>query len=77
MLTVRMENRRAGRLLFDASLVLRRREITGPALAATFARQPFASLNVLARIYWQALRLWLKRAPFHAHPARHTPEKSA
>jgi DUF1365 family protein len=77
MLTVRMENRRAGRLLFDASLVLRRREITGPALAATLARQPFAPLNVLARIYWQALRLWLKRAPFHAHPARHTPEKTA
>jgi DUF1365 family protein len=77
MIAVRMENRRAGQLLFDASLVLRRREITGPALAATLARQPFASLNVLGRIYWQALRLWLKRAPFHAHPASRRPEKTA
>lgn len=77
MIAMRMENRRAGQLLFDASLVLRREAITAASLAATLARQPFASLNVLGRIYWQALRLWLKRAPFHAHPASRTPEKTA
>ncbi|HXV40120.1 MAG TPA: DUF1365 domain-containing protein [Steroidobacteraceae bacterium] len=76
-LVVRMENRRAGHKLFDASLVLRRREITAGSLAATLARQPLASLTVLGRIYWQALRLWHKRAPFHVHPARRIPEKAA
>lgn len=76
-LVVRMENWHAGHRLFDASLVLQRREITAGSLAATLARQPLASLTVLGRIYWQALRLWLKRAPFHVHPARRIPEKTA
>jgi uncharacterized protein len=75
-LAVRMENRRAGRLLFDASLMLRRREITTASLAGTIARQPFVALQVLGRIYWHALRLWLKRAPFHVHPARQVTEKT-
>ena len=76
-LSVRMENRRAGRLLFDASLMLRRREITGASLAGALLRQPCAALSVLGRIYWHALRLWLKRAPFHAHPDKRLPERPA
>jgi len=75
-LAVHMRNSRAGRTLFDANLVLKRREITGASLAAALARQPAAALAGLARIYWQALRLWLKRAPFHPHPARRTPENA-
>ena len=39
-------------------------------------RHPFATLNVLRRIYWQALRLWLKRIPFHAHPATRVEERT-
>jgi DUF1365 family protein len=26
------------------------------------------TLKVIAAIHFQALRLWLKRTPFHAHP---------
>ena len=56
------------------TLTLARREITGRNLAWALARHPFATLNVLRRIYGQALRLWLKRIPFHAHPATRAEE---
>jgi len=31
--------------------------------------QPLLTLGVIARIHWQALRLWLKRVPFYRKPA--------
>lgn len=67
-LAVHMENARDGEAVFDATLALSRREITGGALAGVLLRFPFATLQVLAAIYWQALRLKLKGVPFHDHP---------
>jgi uncharacterized protein len=69
-LAVHMENQRAGGTMLDATLTLERHEITGRSLAGALVRYPFASLRTVGRIYWQALRLALKRVPFHAHPAR-------
>jgi len=34
-------------------------------LLAALARQPLQCIGVIARIHWQALRLWLKGVPFH------------
>ncbi len=76
-LAVHMRSTLQGRRVFDASLRLRRREMTAASLAGTFARQPAAALTVLGRIHWQALRLLLKKAPFHVHPAKRSPEKAA
>jgi hypothetical protein len=67
-LLVHMDNDEPGGHVFDATLVLRRREISGWSLGRALLRYPFASLQTLAAIYWQALRLWLKRIPVHAHP---------
>lgn len=68
-LAVHMENHQQGVPVFDATLVLQRREISAASLAWVLCRWPAATLRVLAAIYWQALRLRLKRVPFHAHPA--------
>lgn len=67
-LAVHMINRRGGSTVFDATLDLHRREISTATLAAALVSFPLMSLKVVGAIYWQALRLWLKRTPFHAHP---------
>jgi DUF1365 family protein len=54
--------------IFTATLALRRRAITGPALARVLVRFPLQTLQVVAGIYWQAWRLWRRGAPFHPHP---------
>jgi hypothetical protein len=69
-LGVHMESHDAQGLLFDATLALRRRPITGRALASLLARKPLMTAKVIAAIYFQALRLWMKRVPFHPHPAK-------
>jgi DUF1365 family protein len=65
-LRVHMESVRDGRVDFDATLALSRRELS----ARPLLRYPFMSLRVLAGIYGQAARLRLKGAPYHPHPAR-------
>ena len=43
--------------------------LTAAAVRRALWRYPAMSWNVLARIHWQALRLWLKRVPFFGKPA--------
>lgn len=72
-LTVHMENHREGAKVFDATLTMHREEITGGSLARALVSFPVMSVKVVVGIYWQAFRLWLKRAPFHTHPKKQTP----
>ncbi|MNT33869.1 hypothetical protein D3C72_1698160 [compost metagenome] len=38
------------------------------AIAWALLRYPLMTLGVMARIHWQALRLWLRRVPFFSKP---------
>ena len=67
-LTVHMENFERGARLFEATLQLRRREITGASLARALLRYPLIPLRIVVAIHWQALRLKLKKTPFYEHP---------
>jgi len=69
-LEVGISDLESGQPVFHAQLSLARREISGPSLARTLARQPFATATLFAAIYWQALRLVLRGARFHPHPQR-------
>ena len=76
-LAVHMEDWQGGSRLFDATLALERREIGTASLAHALIDFPFMTAKVLAGIYWQALRLWLKRVPFHTHPKKLAPTRAA
>ncbi|MGH8732241.1 MAG: DUF1365 domain-containing protein [Burkholderiales bacterium] len=67
-LGVHMDDRQSGDKIFDATLVFERRALNGATLAWALLRFPAMSLQVVVGIYWQALRLWLKRTPVHDHP---------
>ncbi|HEY6730072.1 MAG TPA: DUF1365 domain-containing protein [Solirubrobacterales bacterium] len=53
---------------FDATLNLRRRALSRRTLTSLLARYPAMSLQVVAKIYAQSLRLKLKGAKYHPHP---------
>jgi DUF1365 family protein len=59
---------------FDATLSLRRRELSRPLLLGMLARYPAMSLQVVAKIYAQSLRLKLKGARYFPHPQGSKPK---
>lgn len=67
-LSVHMENFEQGSRVFDATMTLSRREISSRELRRVLIQYPLMTVQVIAAIYYQAARLWLKRCPFFSHP---------
>ncbi len=68
MLSVHIENRRAGELVFDATLAMRRTAFTPEALRRITVRYPAATARVVGLIYAHALVLKLKGLRVYPHP---------
>ncbi len=67
-LSVHMESYQSREKIFDATLTLRRRPITTSSLTGMLVLYPLMTVKVIGAIYYQALRLWLKRVPFYNYP---------
>lgn len=72
-LSVHFINMEKGSRLFDATLHLRRKDISSSSLTRVLFNYPFMTIKVVTLIHWQALRLWLKGAPVFVHPAKRQP----
>lgn len=67
-LGITIASEQEGRTVFEATLALRRRELSRSEMTRMIRSYPPATIATLARIYWQGLRLRLKGAPSHPKP---------
>lgn len=68
-LAVSITSEQQGDVVFAAGLALRRRELSRSEMTRAMLTYPPAAASTLARIYWNALKLKLKGAPYHPRPA--------
>ena len=68
-LALHIENHERGDRVFDATLSLRRRQLSRASLARVTARYPFATLRILALIYAHAAVIRLRGIRMRPHPA--------
>ncbi|MGE6648111.1 DUF1365 domain-containing protein [Shewanella colwelliana] len=64
---VHIENHQQQKV-FDATLAMSKKAFTAAELASTWRSIPSMTLKMVAGIYWQALKLFVRRVPFIAHP---------
>ncbi len=65
----RIDHEDAGGALLQTSLSGRLAPLTRASVHRAFFGMPMMSFGVIARIHWQALRVWLKQVPYVKKPA--------
>jgi DUF1365 family protein len=69
-LAIHLENHTEEGRHFDATLALQAEAISPVVLRRVLWRFPLMTAKVAGAIYWEALKLFIKRVPLHAHPGR-------
>jgi DUF1365 family protein len=68
-IVARIDHDDAGGPLLQTSVGGSLQTLTAARVRAAFFGMPLMTLGVIARIHWQALRVWLKRVPYVKKPA--------
>lgn len=64
-LDIQINDFQSGKKIFLSSLTGTQRKLTDGALLWFFLRFPFITLQVIALIHWQALKLYVRKLPYH------------
>ena len=73
---VRIDYYDEGRLQLNTAIWGNTQPLTSSTLLSALVRQPLLTLGVMARIHWQALRLWMKGVSLQPNPSVSTEEAS-
>jgi uncharacterized protein len=67
-LSCSIRNTQAGKQIFSAWIRMQRFELTASWKRRWLIRHPWQNVQVILRIHWHALKLFIKGVPVHAHP---------
>jgi len=76
-LYLHMQNFQQDKKLFDATMNLDKIPISSSSLARVLIGFPLVTVKVVIGIYYEAMRLWLKKVPFYSHPEINEASKPA
>ncbi|MDG2381942.1 MAG: DUF1365 domain-containing protein [Pirellulaceae bacterium] len=71
--SVDLKTLRDSKCLFDASMQVNRRELSNRNWLKTLVRYPVPAARILTAIYYEALRIWLRKCPYYPHPKTKDP----
>lgn len=76
VIIINMNSKNKDGKLFNATMKLKRKALTGLNLNLLLITAPLIPIQSIAKIYWNAFKLFLKKTPFYTHPKKNNVKKN-